>query len=123
MGNTKRVEEVLTAVHDQVAEFAKRSYASDGRGVVMFGVPDPPDGFCAALLVTDMSYHTLDSVRTSTAATVGESQADVANLVQMIESYDPAAQAVVMLSVGDDVVNVKMKLVPPVIADEPARVQ
>ena len=95
MDNTSdNIRRLIAAASEEMETFARTSFASDGRGVIMVEFPDvEPE---RAIVATSMVYHQLEHVRRLTAGTGDD--ADV--LVRMIETYDPDAQALVLATVG-----------------------
>lgn len=112
--------EMMTASQPQIAKFARESYAELGRGIVRIGFPKPPPGR-SMVAVTDVSYSTFEDMR---VLADGDDAEDWAITLRMIETYDPARQAVVIATIGGELpVTVKMKLDPPVMIDGPTTVQ
>jgi len=102
---------------DRLATFARESYAAEGRGYIYFFVPPIPDP--DQPIKAEMVYHVLTQVQRLTAGLSGvlREQADI--LIRMIETYDPATQAVVMAAVGiGNPIAIKMRLEMPFIVDE-----
>ncbi len=114
-------ERTLTIIgdhHDQIATFARQSYALDGRGVTRISFPDVPPG-TTAIVATEMVYHTLAEIRRVTANLTGTTADDAAVLIRMIDTYDPARQAVVTAAIaGQNPITIKMKLERPFLLDD-----
>jgi len=103
--------------HDRLATFARESYAAEGRGYIYFFVPPIPDP--DQPIKMEMVYYVLTQVQRLAADLSGvlREQADI--LIRMIETYDPATQAVVIAAVGTvDPIAIKMRLEMPFIVDQ-----
>ena len=101
----------------RLATFARESYAAEGLGYIYFSVPPIPDP--DQPIKAEMVYHVLTQVQRLAADLSGvlREQADI--LIRMIETYDPATQAVVMAAVGiGNPIAIKMRLEMPFIVDE-----
>jgi hypothetical protein len=109
-------EQILADHLEPIARFASESFLLHGRGCVFVEFPDVPPGTTVAGLI-QMVYHQLADVPRL------DGNEDAAILIRMIETYNPAEQAVVTAAIeGQLPISVKMKLVRPVIADEPPAV-
>lgn len=105
------VRKVIEGAHAQLSTFAQDSYGMHGRGVTLVEAPEVPPG-ATALVLTGMVYQPLEEVRTMTSGLSAESEADV--LLRMMETYDPAKQAVIMVAIaGRNPITVKMRLDEP----------
>lgn len=116
--NTDRVMQFIDVGHERIAAFARESFRRDGRGVIRIGFPDLPPG-TTAMVATEMIYHTLAEIRRLTAGLTGTTADDAAVLMRMIDTYNPARQAVVTAAIeGQNPITIKMKLQPPFFVDE-----
>jgi hypothetical protein len=107
----------IQAAHKQLSKFAQDSYGMHGRGVTRVSVPALPAPGQTVQVATEMVYHELAELRRMTASM--KDRSDAAVLIRMIETYDPAKQAVVMIAVGrDNPVSVKMRLDAPFIVED-----
>jgi hypothetical protein len=112
--NAERAAEVVNAAHDQLATFASKSHRFEGRGVVLFNIPELRPGPIAALGPTEMIYHTLDKVRRLTCELRGRDREEGYLLIRMLETYDPVRQAVVTVTLGrENPITVTMTLERP----------
>ncbi len=117
--SSDRAVRFLAGAQEQLAAFARASYATDGRGVVRVRIPEVGAGVLAAVVSTEMVYHTCSQVRELTASLQGDSGEDAAALLRMIDTYDPERQAVVVVAFATgNPVSVKMKLERPFVIDE-----
>jgi hypothetical protein len=115
-----QVTQLLDSVYDRIAAFARESYDTDGRGVILIAVPKMARGVDAS---KELVYHALDTIESIAADLDGWHGDDVDALVRMIETYDPAKQAVVTVAIGgQNPVSVTMKLEPPLVTDERQRI-
>ena len=106
---------VIQAAHAQLSKFAQDSYGMHGRGVTLVSTPALPAG-TTTMVLTEMVYHELADVRRMTADL--DPSSDAAVLIRMIETYDPAKQAVVMIATGkDNPISVKMRLDAPYLVE------
>ena len=116
----ERTTQIVSDHHDQIAGFARESYGHEGRGVVQIAFPRVPSG-TLPVGSTMMKYHTLDDLRRMAARAPGDNHGAI--LIRMLETYDPATQAVVTAAIeGEMPVSIKMKLERPIISDEPSGV-
>ena len=117
--NTDQILEIINAGHARLATFAKESFALHGRGIIRVQFPRVPAG-TNALVETKMVYHDLKEMR----RLLSKAGKDEATTLQMIETYDPTRQAVVIAAIdGGNPITIKMKLDPPVIVDGPTTPQ
>jgi hypothetical protein len=117
--NNERILKIISDHHEPIAKFAVESYRADGRGVVKIGFPDVPPG-STVMAVRSMTYHTLEQIREIAGGLAGDTAADAAVLVRMIETYDPERQAVVTAAIdGQAPISIKMKLELPIISPQP----
>ncbi len=108
----ERMLTVLDLVCEAVSRFAQDSYGMHGRGITQIRIPDFPSPGNSAIVLTDMVYHTLADLRDRLANAPDPEDADV--MIRMIETYDPATQAAVSITVGsDNPFTVKMRLQEP----------
>lgn len=107
----------LEAMQQELASRARENYARDGRGVLMVEIPVLPPG-TQAVVQTDTLWVPLAEVkRTTQGHADAHIQEDAAVLVRMIETYDPAIQAVISCARGQHLITVKMRLDPPFVYD------
>jgi len=113
---TRLVRSFIEWAQDRLAIFARESYAAEGRGYIYFTVPPIPDP--DQQIKMEMVYYVLTQVQRLAADRSGvlREQADI--LIRMIETYDPATQAVVMAVGTGDPIAIKMRLEMPFIVDE-----
>jgi hypothetical protein len=107
-------------IQEELSKYAQDSYGLLGRGVVRLKVPAAPIEPGTVLAVTEMVYQTPDVLRPLFAEMPDAGGEDAAILLRMIDTYDPATQAVLVLSfVGTGQhVSLKMRLNPPFVTDE-----
>ena len=109
-----RTVKILDDHHDQIVAFARTNYKTDGRGVIQVGFPNASP-VMAVVGVRMMKYITIGEMR----RIMRPGDEETATLVRMIETYDPALQAVVIAAIdGENPVSVKMKLERPLLVDE-----
>ena len=102
----------LFAAHGRIAEFARENYDAEGRGVVRIDIP--LSRAVTALVATNQVYHTLNGIRRLTANLEGSGRTEADVLIRMIETYDPAKQAVVTAALeGENPITITMKLEAP----------
>lgn len=117
--NTELVLQFVSAAQPELAGFAKSSFQDGGRGVIRVEFPEVPPG-STVVASTEMVYQTLEEIRRVVSSLKGDNRADAQILLGMIESYDPATQAVVTAVVGgNNPVSIKMKLAPPTLVAAP----
>src|SRR5205085_8078733 len=99
----QQIGDLIAAHQSQLAAFARSCYHTDGRGFVHVGFPTKP----VPLAITMMKYITLGELR----RIVPKHNTSGAVLIAMVESYDPAEQAVLSAGIaGQPGLSVKMKL-------------
>src|SRR5690348_12677045 len=119
--SNERTQKILADHHSQIATFARESYKHDGRGVVQVSFPNVPPGR-TGIAIRPMRYITLDQVQAITAKVRGGD--DVANLIRMIETYEPERQAVVTAAIDNESpITIKMKLELPTFVEDPGQIQ
>lgn len=110
---------IIEAAHAPLAAFARKSYGLAGRGVVLVHPPDLTGELGTSIVATTMMFQTLDELRRLTAQMSPPGREDADVLIGMLETYDPAVQAVVMVAVGKGrPITVKMRLDPPTLVDD-----
>lgn len=113
----ERTMEIISDHHDQLAEFARKSYGHGGRGVIQVSFPNVPPG-ATVIGSTTMKYIAIDEMHRLAATLPGNEDAPI--LVRMVETYDPASQAVVTAAIeGENPISIKMKLELPCLVNEP----
>jgi hypothetical protein len=116
--NQDQVIQLIEATHDRIAAFARKRYETYGRGVILIAVPQLASG-TYALISTEMVYHLLSAVERIATDLDAWSISDGGALIRMMQTYDPATQAVVIVSInGQPPIAVKMNLDRPFVVDE-----
>lgn len=87
---TNELVAFLDGVHEQVVEFAKRSYSEEGRGLVRISIPDLKIHHSGStFVVTDMVFHTLQQLHELFNDVSDEQRTDANQTLEMVETYDP----------------------------------
>ena len=115
--SASRTAEIVAAHHSQIAAFARKACPLEGRGVVHIRFPPVPTG-ATIVGITGMNYITLVELRRiGSGQRAKDAGSDI--VVQMVESYDPDQQVVVMAAIdGENPISVKMRLDPSMIVDD-----
>ena len=109
----------VDGLQESLAAFARESYQSDGRGVVLVCVPALPLGQSHGMVSTDMVYQTLEELRRLITELQGDSRKAADVLIRMVETYDPFRQAVLTVDAeGQNPISIKMKLEPAFLINE-----
>ena len=108
----EKVVEYIGQTHAALSDFARQSFKTEGRGVVLVKFPRTSPLGPTGPAMTDMIYHPADQVRTLRAEVSASAGADHDGLVEMVDTYDPERQAVVMaaLEPGGLPISIKMRL-------------
>ena len=108
----EKTVEFVGQAHAALSDFARQSFQADGRGVVLVKFPRTSPLGPTGPAMTDMIYHPADQVRALRAEVRADADEDHDLLVQMVNTYDPEQQAVVMaaLEPGGLPISAKIKL-------------
>jgi hypothetical protein len=120
--NPDQVMQLIEAVHNGIAAFARESYAIDGRGLILIAVPQVTRR-TSTLISTEMVYHPLSAVERLATDIGASAGGDGGALIRMIHAYDPATQALVSVRIqGQRPITLKKNFAGPFVVDESERI-
>ena len=112
-----RAMKIVSDLQDDIAGLARDGYRDCGRGVVQVEVPQVPSGGSVMREVT-LKYHALEDF-CDIAAERPTDDGTAKVFLALVESYDPAKQAVIIAAIeGEPMITLTMQLDGTLISDE-----